>query len=51
MLEDRTCLKVEYLDVICEVVRLILRRRSPAPESGCSIKIGLNIYICYAYIN
>ena len=31
-------------DVICEVVRLILRRRSPAPESGNSMKIGLIVY-------
>ena len=30
--------------MISEVVRLILRRRSPEPEYGCSIKIGLNIY-------
>ena len=34
-------------DVICEVIRLILRRRSPAPESGNSIKIGLIVhYVC-----
>ena len=48
MLEDRTCTIVEYVrilfDVICEVVRLILRRRSPAPESGNSMKIGLIVY-------
>ena len=31
-------------DVICEVVRLILRRRSPATESGNSMKIGLIVY-------
>ena len=34
-------------DVICEVVRLILRRRSPAPESGNYMKIGLIVcYVC-----
>ena len=32
------------LDVICEVIRMILRRRSPAPESGNSMKIGLIVY-------
>ena len=31
-------------DVICEVIRLILRRRSPAPESGNYMKIGLIVY-------
>ena len=31
-------------NVICEVVRLILRRRSPAPESGNSMKNGLIVY-------
>ena len=30
--------------MICEVVRLILRHRSPTPESGNSIKIGLIVY-------
>ena len=40
-----------YFYVICEVARLILRRRSPAPESGCSIKIGLYIYLCYVCTN
>ena len=30
--------------MICEVIRLILRRRSPTPESGNSIKIGLIVY-------
>ena len=33
------------------VVRLILRRRSPEPESGGSIKIGLNSYKYYVCIN
>ena len=33
--------------MISEVVRLILRRRSPEPEYGCSIKIGLNNYKYY----
>ena len=31
-------------DVICEVIKLILRRRSPAPDSGNSMKIGLIVY-------
>ena len=52
MLEYRTCTIVEYMlgpywilfDVICEVIKLILRRRSPAPESGNSMKIGLIVY-------
>ena len=40
-----------YFYVTSELVRLILRRRSPEPESGCSIKIGLNSYKYYACIN
>ena len=40
-----------YFYVISEVVRLILRRRSPEPESGGSIKIGLNSYKYYVCIN
>ena len=44
MLEDRTCLKVEYMLELCEVVRLM-------PESGCSIQIGLNIYLYYVCTN
>ena len=36
---------------LCEVVRQILQRRSPEPESGCSIKIGLNIYKYYVCKN
>ena len=30
--------------MICEVIRLILWCRSPTPESGNSIKIGLIVY-------
>ena len=30
--------------MICEVIELILRRRSPTPESGNSMKIGLIVY-------
>ena len=30
--------------MICEVIRLILRRWSPTPESGNSITIGLMVY-------
>ena len=34
-------------DVICEVIKLILRRRSSAPESGNSMKVGLiAYYVC-----
>ena len=33
--------------MISEVERLILRRRSPEPEYGCYIKIGLDIYKYY----
>ena len=36
-----------YFYVISEVVRLILRRRSPEPQYWCSIKIGLNNYEYY----
>ena len=31
-------------DVICEFIKLILRRRSPTPESGNSMKVGLIVY-------
>ena len=33
--------------MISEIERLILQRRSPDPESGGSIKIGLNSYKYY----
>ena len=36
-----------YFYVISEVVKLILRDRSPEPEYWCIIKIGLNIYEYY----
>ena len=32
-------------------MRVIIRRRSPEPESGCSIKIGLNSYKYYVCID
>ena len=42
----------DYLYVINGVERLILRRRSPEPEYGCYIKIGLDIYntMCVDYV-
>ena len=40
LISTRYCL----FDVICEVMKWILRRRSPAPESGHSMKIGLIVY-------
>ena len=55
IIEDRTwisnllilwkCWKI--FEVICEEIRLILRRRSLTPESGSSIEIGLIVhYAC-----